>query len=105
MVVNCETHKHLHMNIVIHLLMLDILFYSKTLYKHIKTRLDFSLFFCFCFYFGKILLLFTCFVRIHVCMYVQMPVNTHRGQKTVSDALELELHMVVSHLMWVLGRF
>lgn len=38
-------------------------------------------------------------------MYVQMPVNTHRGQKTVSDVLELELHVVVSHLMWVLGRF
>lgn len=78
MVVNCETYKHLYINIVIHLLMLDILFYSKTLYKHIKTRLDFSPFFAFVFilerfYFYLHVLCVSMYVCANVCKYPQRP--------------------------------
>ena len=34
-------------------------------------------------------------------MFVPSP---HEGQKRMFDALELELQMLVSHTMWILGR-
>lgn len=37
---------------------------------------------------------------VHMYMYVY--VGDHGGQKKVSESLELELKMLVSHLTWVL---
>lgn len=37
-----------------------------------------------------------------VCMCPMCVPGAHGGQKSVLDSLELELQMVVSHVMWVL---
>lgn len=38
-----------------------------------------------------------------VCDFVQMSVTAHRGQKSLSDALMLELQSAMSWPTWVLG--
>lgn len=41
---------------------------------------------------------------MHMCVQAySCKCNTHGGQKKTPDALELELQVAVSHLMWVLG--
>lgn len=40
---------------------------------------------------------------VFVCGDVHMSANTLGRQKSISDPLELELDVVVSHLMWMLG--
>ena len=37
------------------------------------------------------------------CVHVYIGADTHRALKRAPDSLELELQVVVSHLMWVLG--
>lgn len=49
-----------------------------------------------------------CVHVLYIClsehMYVyQLCIGAQGSQKRVSDPPELELHMVVSHLMWVVG--
>lgn len=42
-------------------------------------------------------------VSVSLC-YFHVPVcSAHRGQKRALDSLELELHVVVSYQMWLLG--
>ena len=42
-------------------------------------------------------------VLVSVCVYGHMHAGAEGGQKIISDALELELRAIVSHLIWGLG--
>lgn len=43
------------------------------------------------------------FLFVCVCMYMHIYVGTRRGRRKMSDPQELELQMVVSWPVWVLG--
>jgi hypothetical protein len=45
-----------------------------------------------------------CCICMYGCLCTTCMSGTHRGQKRVSDPVDLELQMVVSHYaVWVLG--
>ena len=41
--------------------------------------------------------------KLNNCVAGHMRSGTQGGKKRLSDSLELELHVVVSHQMWMLG--
>ena len=49
-----------------------------------------------CFFFKDVLILYVWVFCLHVCLCTTCMLDTHRGQKRVSDSLQPELHMVVS---------